>query len=42
LLLDRLIERLGYAPRWWMPLRVRLTVAVVALLLLLATVGPFD
>lgn len=42
LLLDRLIERLGYAPRWWMPLRVRLTAAVVALLLLLAMIGPFD
>jgi hypothetical protein len=42
LLLDRLIERLGYAPGWWMPLRLRLTAAVVALLLLLSIAGPFN
>jgi hypothetical protein len=37
LLLDRASERLGYTPFWWMKLRIRLTVAVVFLLLLLAT-----
>lgn len=36
LLLDRASERLGYTPFWWMKLRVRLTAAVVLLLLLLA------
>ena len=36
LLLDRASERLGYTPFWWMKLRIRLTLAVVFLLLLLA------
>lgn len=38
LLLDRASERLGYTPFWWLTLRLRLTVAVVSLLLLLAIV----
>jgi uncharacterized protein DUF3429 len=42
LLLDHLTERLGYAPGWWMWLRVRLTGIVVALLLLLAVGGSFS
>jgi Protein of unknown function (DUF3429) len=41
LILDRWIERLGYAPAWWMRLRIRLTAIVVVLLLLLAVAGPF-
>jgi hypothetical protein len=36
LLLDRTTDRLGYAPGWWMRLRIRLTSAVVVLLLLLS------
>ena len=35
LLLDRVCERLGYTPFWWLTLRVWLTTAVVPLLLLL-------
>jgi Protein of unknown function (DUF3429) len=42
LLVDRWLERLGYVPDWWMPLRIRLTAIVVALLLLLAVAGSFD
>ena len=36
LLLDRVSEGLGYAPDWWMRLRIRLTSGVVALLVILA------
>lgn len=36
LLLDRATDRLGYAPRWWMRLRIWLTSVVVVLLLLLS------
>ena len=38
LLLDRKSDQLGYAPSWWMPLRFRLTMAVVTLLSLISIV----
>jgi Protein of unknown function (DUF3429) len=41
LFLDRATEHLGYAPAWWMLLRIRLTAGVVLLMLLLAAApGP--
>lgn len=35
LLLDRATDQLGFAPGWWMRLRIRLTLAVVVLLSLI-------
>lgn len=39
LLLDRASAGLGYAPSWWMHLRIRLTAGVVILLLILGATG---